>query len=117
MHALYIVMCSHIPCTVYHESFYAKVLRQVVHTDFRGETFTEFHILYMRALHVTWRGIIRQRFINNNSCTTESCVRGFHVYRDTWKPKKVNCSNVSMKKTILMTGMQRHLELSYKQVS
>ena len=54
----------------------------------------------------------------DSSWTTESCVYGFHVYRDSYiagNLKMVNCSNGSVKQTVLKTGMQCHCEILYKE--
>ena len=66
-------------------------------------------MLWYCKLHVTMASLD-----DAPSRTTESCVRGFHVYRDICEIKNgalLQCFREAQKPTILKTGMQhRHIK-------
>ena len=89
----------------YHESFKARKFHGKLYT----QTFTKNlrgipHTLHVSNLYVKLH-VTMASSDDASSLTTESCVCGFHAYRDTWEPENGELHQCFMKQTILKTGM------------
>ena len=91
--------------TIYHESFEARRFRSKLYTQTFTKKLSRNPTYFTREqyvkLHVTMASTD-----DASSWTTESCVCGFHVYRDTWEPENGKLLQCFREADNPETGMQ-----------